>query len=55
MSGPRTTEGSPKPDPRQALVVVPTYNERETVLQLAEAVLTLPGSWRLLSVPVQHS
>ena len=48
MSGPRTTEGSPRPDPHQALVVVPTYNERETVLQLADAVLTLPGSWRLL-------
>lgn len=50
MSGPLTTEGSPRPDSHHTLVVVPTYNERETVLQLADAVLTLPGHWRLLIV-----
>ncbi len=48
MSGARSTEDSPRPDPAQALVVVPTYNERETLPALAEAILALPGGWRLL-------
>ncbi len=48
MSGARSTEDSPKPDPAKALIVVPTYNERETLPALAEAVLALPGGWRLL-------
>lgn len=50
MSGPRSTEESPRPDPSKALVVVPTYNERETLPALVEAVLALPGSWKLLIV-----
>jgi dolichol-phosphate mannosyltransferase len=31
-------------------VVVPTYNEREMISQIAQAVLALPGGWRLLIV-----
>jgi len=34
----------------EALVVVPTYDERETLPSVAEAVLALPGGWRLLIV-----
>jgi len=34
----------------EALVVVPTYNERETLPSLVEAVLALSGAWRLLIV-----
>lgn len=48
MSGARSTEQSPRPDPAAALVVVPTYNERETLPALLEAVLALPGRWRVL-------
>ncbi len=40
----------PAPDPARAVVVVPTYNEREMLWQIAQAVLALPGEWRLLIV-----
>ena len=50
MSGPRSSEDPPGADPSRALVVVPTYNERDTLPALAEAVLSLPGRWRLLVV-----
>ena len=32
------------------MVVIPTYNERETLPEMAEAVLGLEGDWRLLIV-----
>jgi len=48
LSGARSTEDSPPPDPAKTLVVVPTYNERETLPVLAQAVLALPGGWSLL-------
>ena len=48
MSGARSTEESPRPDPAAALVVIPTYDERETLPAIVEAVLALPGGWRLL-------
>ncbi|HUU53899.1 MAG TPA: polyprenol monophosphomannose synthase [Armatimonadota bacterium] len=48
MSGPRSTEESSRPDPGKALVVIPTYNERELLPQIAEAILGLPGAWNLL-------
>ena len=50
MSGIRTGGETGSPDPSRAVVVVPTYNERETLPSLAEAVLALPGGWRLLIV-----
>jgi dolichol-phosphate mannosyltransferase len=50
LSGPEAGERQPRPDPARALVVVPTYNERETFPALADAVLRLPGAWRLLVV-----
>jgi dolichol-phosphate mannosyltransferase len=40
----------PAPDPARAVVVIPTYNERETLLDIARAVLGLPGEWSLLIV-----
>jgi len=40
----------PAPDPARAVVVMPTYNEREMLWQIAQAVLALPGGWRLLIV-----
>lgn len=46
MSGPHR----PPPDPARAVVVVPTYNEREIFPALADAVLCLQGGWRLLVV-----
>ena len=50
MSGPKPSERRPAPDPARALVVIPTYNEREIFPALAEAVLRLEGGWRLLVV-----
>lgn len=52
MSGPRQTEHlpAPAPDPARAVVVIPTYNERETLLDIARAVLGLRGGWSLLIV-----
>ncbi len=50
MSGALSTEVRGRPDPAKTLVVVPTYNERETLPALAEAVLALAGGWRLLVV-----
>ncbi|MFB3881203.1 MAG: polyprenol monophosphomannose synthase [Armatimonadota bacterium] len=41
---------SPAPDPARTLVVIPTYNEREGLRDLARAVLSLPGGWNLLIV-----
>ncbi len=38
------------PAPDRALVVIPTYNERETFADIAAAVLGLVGGWRLLIV-----
>ncbi len=49
MSGPEVGT-RPQPDPARAIVVVPTYNERETFPALADAVLRLEGGWRLLVV-----
>jgi dolichol-phosphate mannosyltransferase len=40
----------PAPDPTQTLVVIPTYNERETLPEMAQAALSLPGGWRVLIV-----
>ena len=48
MSGIRTGGETGSPDPARAVVVVPTYNERETLPAIVEAVLALPGGWRLL-------
>ena len=48
MSGARSTEESPRPDASNALVVIPTYNERELLPEIAGAVLGLPGGWNLL-------
>jgi dolichol-phosphate mannosyltransferase len=39
-----------QPDPAQTLIVIPTYNERETLLEMAQAVLSLPGGWQVLVV-----
>jgi len=39
-----------EPDPARAIVVVPTYNEREMLPRIAGAVLALEGAWRLLVV-----
>ncbi len=50
MSGPEAGARQPRPDPARAVVVVPTYNERETFPALADAVLRLEGGWRLLVV-----
>jgi len=50
LSGAPRTEHLPAPDPARAVVVIPTYNERDTVLDLARAVLGLPGGWSLLIV-----
>jgi len=50
LSGAQSTEEPPKPDPAAALVVVPTYNEREILPAIVGAVLGLPGEWRLLIV-----
>lgn len=50
MSGARSSEEPPRPDPAATLVVVPTYSERETLPAIAAAVLALPGGWRLLIV-----
>jgi dolichol-phosphate mannosyltransferase len=40
----------PVPDAARAVVVIPTYNERETLPAIARAVLGLPGGWSLLIV-----
>jgi dolichol-phosphate mannosyltransferase len=40
----------PEPDPAKAVVVIPTYNERETVLDIAWAVLEQSGGWSVLVV-----
>ncbi len=50
MSGLRQTERLPEPDPARAVVVIPTYNERETLPDIARAVLGLAGGWHLLIV-----
>lgn len=50
MSGPRATDPSSAPDPAKAVVVIPTYNERETLPDIARAVLGLSGGWNLLIV-----
>lgn len=50
MSGALGDDRSPVPDPRRAIAVVPTYNERETLPAIAEAILGLAGGWRLLVV-----
>lgn len=50
MSAAPSRERLPAPDPAQALVVIPTYNERESLPALAAEVLALPGDWRLLVV-----
>lgn len=48
MSGALSSEPLRRPDPAAALVVIPTYNERETLPAIVKAVLDLPGGWRLL-------
>lgn len=50
MSGAPQSKHLPAPDPRKAVVVIPTYNERETLLAIARAVLGLTGEWSLLIV-----
>ena len=50
MSGAQSTEESSRPDPAKALVVVPTYNELDTLPPLMEALLDLPGEWNVLIV-----
>lgn len=50
MSGPPATEKLPQPDPGKTVVVIPTYNERELLPQIVEAVLALDGAWNALIV-----
>jgi dolichol-phosphate mannosyltransferase len=50
LSGAPKTDSRPPPDPGRALVVIPTYNEREMLPAIAAAVLALPGGWKLLVV-----
>ncbi len=50
MSGAPAIEGPRKPEASAALVVIPTFNERETLPAVVAAVLGLPGGWRLLIV-----
>jgi dolichol-phosphate mannosyltransferase len=50
LSGALGADRSPIPDPQRAIAVVPTYNERETLPAIVEAVLGLAGAWRLLVV-----
>jgi dolichol-phosphate mannosyltransferase len=50
LSGALSTEKAPAPDPSRALIVLPTYNEREMLSQMAKALLSLPGGWNLLIV-----
>jgi dolichol-phosphate mannosyltransferase len=50
LSGTPKTDRPEAPDAARAIVVVPTYNERETIRALAESVLSLAGGWRLLIV-----
>lgn len=50
MSGADPAAGAPETDPQRALVVIPTYNERETLPAIIEAVLALPGGWNILIV-----
>lgn len=40
----------PAPDPARTLVIIPTYNERETLPDIVQAVLALPGGWQALVV-----
>lgn len=50
MSGTSTSRRSPPADPTRTLVVIPTYNERDSLRHLVKAVLSLPGGWRVLIV-----
>ena len=50
MSGAPSTAESLRPDPARAVVVIPTYNERELLPRITEAVLSLEGGWNLLIV-----
>ncbi len=50
MSGALSTGKPPAPDPSRALIVLPTYNERDTVREMAGALLSLPGHWNLFIV-----
>jgi len=50
LSGRQQTDHSPAPDPASTLAVIPTYNEREGLRELAHAVLALPDAWNLLIV-----
>jgi dolichol-phosphate mannosyltransferase len=45
-----TRDREPAPVPERALVIIPTYNERETFADITAAVLGLEGDWRLLIV-----
>jgi dolichol-phosphate mannosyltransferase len=42
--------GRPATDAKRAVVVIPTYNERETLPAITEAVLGLTGGWNILVV-----
>lgn len=42
--------GRPATDAKRAVVVIPTYNERETLPAITEAVLGLAGGWNILVV-----
>lgn len=42
--------GQPATDAKRAVVVIPTYNERETLPAITEAVLGLAGGWNILVV-----
>jgi len=50
LSGMNTSQPRPRPEPARALVVVPTYDERENLPSLVKAVLALPAGWRVLVV-----
>ncbi|MBN1461830.1 MAG: polyprenol monophosphomannose synthase [Armatimonadetes bacterium] len=50
MSGAPSTAESLRPAPARAVVVIPTYNERELLPNITEAVLSLEGGWHLLVV-----
>jgi dolichol-phosphate mannosyltransferase len=50
LSGAPSSRSRQEPEAARALIVLPTYNERETVEPMAGALLSLSGTWNLLIV-----
>jgi dolichol-phosphate mannosyltransferase len=50
LSGAPSSRSRQEPEAARALIVLPTYNERETVEPMADALLSLSGAWNLLIV-----